>query len=656
LVSSKPFVTKVFEKTGIMAIMLVLMVVFCITALRELGFLQQAELALYDFFVVSQLRKATTKPPVVLVEITERDIQRLGRWPLTDEMLAELLKQIVGHGPKVIGVDIYRDQYISPGSDDLDRILITNNIVAVEKFGTGKDLRIAPPPALKGSNRVGFSDMVVDADGVVRRGLLFLDDGKDVYFALSLRLALSYLASQGIFPQQGIPDIAHLRLGKVTLRPFESHDGAYIRADARGYQYLLDYRDKTVSFQRLSYTDIVQKKVETNVLEGKIVIVGVVAESVKDYFLAPWHKQKEESPDLSGVALHAAMTSQLLRTALTGDAPISVLDEGAEYAWIFVWTIGGVVTGLIIRSLLWFVLLVSIGLTALFIATFVAFFSGWWLPLVPAAAGWLASASLMVAYISSYENRQRRQVMELFSVHVSEEVAREIWKQRDKFLSGERLEASKTIVTVLFSDLEEFTQVSEKLDPIMLMQWLNSYMERMAELVMEHGGVVDDYYGDAIKANFGVPLKRIRESEFGIDAKGAVNCALAMCEEVRRLNVELQEIELPSIRMRIGICTGEVVAGCLGSARRMKYTTIGDTVNIAARLESYGKETMQNDEDGCICRIMIAESTAQYLEGNIKTEYVGSLPLKGKSEMVSVYCVKDKSERCSPVLPEILSG
>jgi adenylate cyclase len=209
---------------------------------------------------------------------------------------------------------------------------------------------------------------------------------------------------------------------------------------------------------------------------------------------------------------------------------------------------------------------------------------------------------------------------------------------------------------VLFSDLEEFTQVSEKLEPITLMQWLNSYMERMAELVMEHGGMVDDYYGDAIKANFGVPLKRTREAEFGIDATGAVNCALAMCEEVRRLNVELQGIELPTIRMRIGICTGEVVAGCLGSARRMKYTTIGDTVNIAARLESYGKEPMQNDRDGCICRIMIAESTAQYLDGNIQTEYVGSLPLKGKSERVSVYCVMDKSERCSPVLAEILSG
>lgn len=635
---------------------LALMVVFCIAALRELGYLQQAELALYDFFVVSQLRRETTKPPVVLVEITEGDIQRLGRWPLTDAMLAELLKKLLLYRPKVIGVDIYRDQYISPGSDDLTQILTKNNIVAVEKFGTGQDLAIEPPPALEGTDKIGFSDMVVDPDGVVRRGLLFLDDGKDVYFSLSLRLALSYLASQGISPQQGQHNPRHLRLGRVTFKPFESHDGAYVRADARGYQYLLDYKDKTDAFQRLSYIDIVQEKVKTELLYGKIVILGVVAESVKDYFLTPWNKQDEDSSKLSGIALHAVMTSQLLRTALSGDSPISVLDEVAEYAWIFFWAIGGVFTGLIIRSLLWFVLLVGMGLVALISATFINFSFGWWLPLVPAAVGWLASASLMAAYISSYENHRRRQVMELFSVHVSEEVASEIWRQRDKFLSGERLEASKTIVTVLFSDLEEFTQVSEKLDPITLMQWLNNYMERMAELVMEHGGMVDDYYGDAIKANFGVPLKRTKEAEFGMDATDAVNCALAMCEEVRRLNIELQELKLPPLRTRIGICTGEVVAGCLGSIRRMKYTTIGDTVNIAARLERYAKEPMQKDRDGCFCRIMIAESTAHYLVGNIQTEYVGSLPLKGKSEMVSVYCVMEKSENCSPFHAGMLSG
>ena len=627
-----------------MAIILVLMVFFCIAALREQGFLQQAELTLYDFFIVSQLRTARTEPPVVLVQITERDIQRLGNWPLTDAMLAKLLKKLLLHRPMVIGVDIYRDQYIAPGSDELKHVFTTNSIVGIEKFGTGQDLAIGPPPPLEGTDKIGFSDMVVDPDGVVRRGLLFLDDGKDVSFALSLRLALKYLASKGISPQQGIPEIGHLRLGDVTLKPFESHDGAYIRADARGYQYLLDYKDKIDSFRTFSYTDIVREKVKTDMIEGKIVIVGVVAESVKDYFLVPWNKQGEESSRLSGVALHAIITSQLLRTALSGDTPISVIDELTEYTWIFVWTTGGVLTGLIIRSVLWFVLSVGMGLAALVTATFMTFSSGWWIPFVPAAIGWLASASLMVAYISSYENDQRRQIMELFSVHVSEDIASEIWRQRDKFLSGERLEASKTIVTVLFSDLEEFTQVSEKLDPITLMQWLNSYMERMAELVMEHGGMVDDYYGDALKANFGVPLKRTKEAEFSMDAASAVSCALAMCEEVRHLNIELQELELPPLRIRIGICTGEVVAGCLGSARRMKYTTIGDTVNIAARLESYAKEPMQNDIGGCNCRIMIAESTAHYLNGNILTEYVGSLPLKGKSEMVSVYYVMEKSE------------
>jgi adenylate cyclase len=226
---------------------------------------------------------------------------------------------------------------------------------------------------------------------------------------------------------------------------------------------------------------------------------------------------------------------------------------------------------------------------------------------------------------------------------VSPDVAEELWRERDRFLSGGRIEARTQTVTVLFSDLENFTPVAERLTPVELMGWLNDYMEAMAGLVMAHGGVVDDYYGDAIKANFGVPVARTTDAEVEDDAGRAVDCAIAMTREMARMNEVWSAHGLPMVRMRIGICTGPVVAGCIGSALRMKYTTIGDVVNTAARLESYGKEVVPVDPS-CPCRMMLAESTVQRVGGRYPVRPVGALQLKGKSEAVNVYHLQPAME------------
>ena len=285
----------------------------------------------------------------------------------------------------------------------------------------------------------------------------------------------------------------------------------------------------------------------------------------------------------------------------------------------------------------------ALGATVLLVLlSYLVFTRGIWLPLVPAVIGWVLAAALMTTYLSSYENAQRRAVMDLFSRQVSEEVAREIWEQRDHFMEGGRLAAREVVCSILFSDLENFTPVSEKLGPGRLMDWLNSYMDIMAGLVMEHGGIVDDYFGDAIMADFGVPLVRTTEAEYARDARNAVDCALAMRAALARLNDSNTEQGLPSVRMRVGIATGEMVVGFLGTSQRMKYTTIGDTVNTAARLESYGKELPPMEPVEGSCRILVAESTAQRLGDAYRVEFVGPLALKGKTEAVNVYKVLSK--------------
>jgi adenylate cyclase len=177
------------------------------------------------------------------------------------------------------------------------------------------------------------------------------------------------------------------------------------------------------------------------------------------------------------------------------------------------------------------------------------------------------------------------------------------------------------------------------------MDWTNTYVETMAKLVMKHRGVVDDYFGDAIKANFGVPLARTSESEIAEDARNAVECALAMEAEMGRLNGQWSNRDLPLARMRIGIFTGKAVAGSLGSAERLKYTTIGDTVNIAARLEAFNKDSWEPAPGESPCRILLGESTVHYLNPCYVIHRVGEVALKGKDEKVAVYQLMGRSGR-----------
>ncbi len=300
--------------------------------------------------------------------------------------------------------------------------------------------------------------------------------------------------------------------------------------------------------------------------------------------------------------------------------------------------LGGVL-GLWARSPWRFSLGVVGGLFVLSITVLLVFWQGWWIPLVPPALAWFLSASVVTASVLSQERKQRALLMQLFSKHVSGEVAEAIWRQREQFLEHGRPRPQQLVATVLFTDFKGYTAVSEKMEPEALMDWVNAYLDVMSQLVMVHDGVIDDYAGDAIKANFGVPLKRAAEAEISQDAQNAVMCALDMEQEMHRLNRLHDERGLPTVGMRIGIYTGPVVAGSVGSSQRLKYTTVGDTVNAAARLESLDRELVQGSPGRHPCRILIGESTHHCLGNRFETERVGEVSVKGKEQPLIVYRV-----------------
>lgn len=618
-----------------------LAVFLAMAGLRLAGGLQAMELAVYDLYLNVRDDDDWREDRVAVILVDDEDIRRIGQWPLTDQTLTRVVENLVAAQPRTVGFDLYRDLPVAPGTERFTRVLAAHpNVFFVMKFGGRDSPRVSPPPALAGSERVGFADLLIDPGGFVRRGLLFLDDGETLGYSFAWRLVLPYLAAKGVLPAAGDPDPEHVRLGTVTFRPLEANDGPYVQADAGGYQFPLDFKGSERPFRTFTLTEVLENTVPADALRDRIVLVGVSADSVKDLFLTPFNHGITDSASTPGVLVHAHAVSQLLRAGLDGERPLAFVPTWAGYLGMLVWSLLAVATALRVRSLPLLTLLAGLETLALLGGSYAAFLAGWWIPVVPMALMGLVSAGMSEAYLSSLERHERQYLMDIFAKQVSPDVAEEMWRSREQFIEGGRLKPRLLTATILFTDLHNFTPVAERLSPTELMDWLNLYMDRMAGLVMQHGGVVDDYFGDAIKANFGVPLVRQDEHEIDEDARHAVRCALAMGDALVQMNRDWEAAGLPHISMRVGIATGEVVAGCLGSTQRMKFTTLGDIVNTAARLETYGKDDPAVTAPDAISRVLVSEETVRRLGDGFITNAVGRLKLKGKETEVTVYRVE----------------
>ena len=627
------FAAKMIRNPIFAAALSCLLVFVALVGVRRNGNLEFLELPAYDWFVRLLPASSTQDNRITLVLVSEKDILSIGRWPLTDEVLAQTLTTLLRGKPRAIGLDIFRDIPVPPGTEILNTVLSQNpNIIVTMKFGDGG---VRPPPVLEGTEQVSFNDVLVDPGGVVRRGLLFLDDGDSVAHSFALRLALLYLKTQGIVPQPDERNPQHLRLGKVSFRPFEENDGGYVKADARGYQFLLDYQGPATHFRSCSLADLLSGKVPPGAFSDKIVLIGVTAQSVKDFFFTPYSRGFSEEQQVPGVILHGLMISQFLRAGMEGVQPLATLTEKQEMLWILLCCLLGGILGLRAHSAWRFSLLSFAGVLLIGLSAYSAFLYRWWIPFAPPALAFVLSAALVTAYLTSLERKQRSLLMQIFSKHVSKEVAESLWRQREQFLRNGRPRSQKLVMTAFFSDLRGFTTVSEKMDPQDLMDWLNIYMEKMTGIIMARGGIIDDFAGDGIKANFGLPLPEQDESVIRRDALSAVRSALDMESAMHQLNAHWREKGLPEVGMRIGIYTGPAVAGALGGLQRMKYTTVGDTINIASRLESYDKDLGKE----ALCRILIGESTLGYLGPGFRTERIGEVSLKGKEEKITIYRV-----------------
>ncbi|MGB3404502.1 MAG: adenylate/guanylate cyclase domain-containing protein [Microcoleaceae cyanobacterium] len=605
-----------------------LTVIALIFVLRSSGKLQLLEWMALDLFF--RLRPAETiDPKIVIVTIDETDITNLNQWPMSDQQLVQLLEKLKSYQPRVIGLDLYRDLPVPPGYQQLlDLFQSTPNLIGIEKAGG----LVAPPATLKQLDQVGTSDIILDADGRVRRALLMVFDEEGYTFSLAMKLALKYLASEGIYLEELDPQQGSLKLGEAVFKPLQPQDGGYIQADVGGYQFIINYRSRPCQdcqqFETVSISDILNGNVDPDLIGSRIAMIGATADSLKDLFLTP------DSNITPGIEVHAQITSQIVNAALNNRRLIQVWPDWIENTWVIFWAVVSAVTSWKFVQIRWKLLNLFLTHSILCSITFLAFLSGWWLPIVPAILAMLTLQSSITLYKAYLEREDRQIVMNLLAQQMSPKVAHAVWDSRHQLLGQGHLMGQDLMATVLFTDIQGFTSIAERTDSQTLMAWLNEYMNMMSQIVLDHDGVVDKFIGDAVMAVFGIPFPRNTAAEINQDAVAAVRCAIEMKQQLSKLNQQWQKKGLPTAKMRVGIATGWVVAGSLGGLRRQNYTIIGDTVNIAARLEAYDKSI-----DNGICRILISEETYQSVEDQFSTQLIGEVKLRGKQKTVSVYQV-----------------
>jgi adenylate cyclase len=387
----------------------------CVVILIVVGILtgvfQLLEWATLDQFF--RLRPSEAPDPrIVLVTIDEEDINAIGQWNFSDQIIADVITNLKQHEPRVMGLALYRNFPIQPGTKELLNIYQdTPNLIGIEK-AIGKT--IAPTFGLPYPDQVGFSDMILDGDGKIRRGLISIrqPDGQ-INLSISAQLALMYLEKDNIFPQ-GIPNRPNqLQLGKSIFYPLRKNDGSYVRVDNGGYQVVLNYRGTIENFQRVSVRDVLANKFPKELIKDRIVIIGSVAESVNEFFNTPYSYTFLSSPNRSAaLAIHANLTSQIISAALDGRYLLKVWSDPVEWLWIFVWaSIGATGRWVILethlfnnRSSRWTMIGIFIipGTMIIFIISYLAFLGGWWLPVITPIIAFALSTVLITSYHHRY--------------------------------------------------------------------------------------------------------------------------------------------------------------------------------------------------------------------------------------------------------------
>lgn len=636
-----------------------------VIGLRLMGLFQPWEWNVYDWMLRSRPPEAM-QDQVVIVGINEADIQNLGQASLSDEIYAKALKILIAQQPRAIGLDIYRDVPVEPGHAELVKIFeSTPNLIGIEKVvGDAEQDVVAPPPVLKELGQVGSNDIILDADSRVRRGFISLTgtDGTEV-FSLGAYLALLYLQAEGIGFE--VVDEQSWWLGDSLFTPLEADDGSYVQTDAGGYQILLNYRhpakdkkdkesekdkkgekdkedsqtanrtDAATVFDTVSLTDVLTQRIPPDWGRDRIILIGNVSESSKDSFFTPYSGGFLHSPrPMTGVEVHAHLTSQIISAAMEGRSLIQVWPDSVETLWIMVWSTAGALLAWRFRLPTRHRLRLAERIGSLAIATvsligisYGALVAGWWIPVVPPLLGLTGAAIAVMGYIAYTASDIRR----TFGRYLSDDVVATLLEKP----GGLQLGGERRTITILTSDLRGFTTVSSQLPPETVIRVLNFYLGQMADVIAAYGGTIDEFMGDGILVLFGAP------TQHDDDVERAVACAIAMQQVMPQINQQMAEWQLAPLAMGIAVHTGEVVVGNIGSEKRAKYGVVGSAVNLTYRIESYSTGG----------QVLVSDAVLAALSNQLQITKSFEIQLKGVADPVQIHTISGLAGKHQLYLP-----
>ena len=566
---------------------------------------------------------------ILIVAIDDKSIQEIGRWPWPRENFAKLIDTL--NRSAVIAIDVGFFENSNSGNDtelynalkQSKNVVLTMEYNNFSRFDNGSQEIIRsdttlglgymlPLPSYNLSTlsniNLGYVNVVTDNDGITRSVNMDIEGG---YESLALEAYKKY---------NGENNAKNMEISASILSKIKTS------------RFLINFVGKPHSFKEYSFSDIINNRIDQKNFDDAIIFVGATAPDLHDDYFVPTSNGKA----MPGVEIHAnTMQTMIMNKYLT---------KASNFATILlIILLSLLVYYLLVKlDILWTGIIGAILIIAYVIACIFIFDSGTIMNIVYPPISIILSYIGGTGFLYITEKRQKRKLKEAFSKYVSNKLVDEIVKDPEKLkLGGEKRE-----ITVLFSDIADFTSISENLAPEELVRLLNKYLTTMTDIIMKNNGMVDKYIGDAIMAEWNMPLPEKDHAQM------ACRTALEMIDALEELNKDsaLSEVKsrvnLPGakIHARIGIYTGEAIVGNMGSHERFDYTAIGDTVNTASRMEGLNKVYGTN--------IMISETTYTQLINHSNSHFKDKLMeldyvrVKGKNKPVIIYelCNKKNTE------------
>ena len=537
---------------------------------------------------------------LAVIAIDEASLRKLGRFPFSRDRYTKLLQALSPSRPAAVGLDIIFAEPSANDSELADAIRASGNVILAKAFDDkGKLIPIVSILDEAAASR-GHIWHRVDTDGISRQAAL------EVKGLPSLGVAMLQLYNTDN-PNQ---------LKQSLIPPNQNKE--------EFQQVWLNWPGKTQSLPTYSFVDVLEGKVSKDAFTDKFVLVGITATGF-DPLVTPLN----QIPATSGVYLHAAAIDNLLNNRLLQPLP----DWKTAILLLLIGPItSGILSKLGAERRVAIAILLPISWYGVSLALFT--FNSWWLPIAaPVGTIVLAGIGLQLR-----EQQEKQQLMSLFEKYMAKETANLIWQRRSEIFQDGELHPQEMIATVLFMDIRGFTTISEQLSPRELMPWLNQYLNAMSECIMERGGVIDKYIGDAIMAIFGIPFPHTKPEEIKQDALNCMAACLAMYERLQKLNQQFEAEKKPIIKFGIGVHTGSIIAGSVGGGKRLNFSVLGDTVNVAARLEAMNKEVKEDNPYG----ILITSETLEYVSEFYNAKPVKSIQLRGRKQETIICSILGK--------------